>query len=128
MRDAHASMMNERYFCSFHTRPATMRDEVIKMAVTAGDDGFIPPPVVKRSTILAIGFGVFALAMIWPPLILMATYLLSILVPYSWRVNDDPTTRRRLYKEFRQRADLPAAYRLKDDEVVINERYWVNER
>jgi hypothetical protein len=94
----------------------------------SGEDGFIPPPVIRRSTILAIGFGIFGLALLWPPLILMLTYLLSILIPYSWRVNDDPTSRRRLFKEFRERADLPAAYRLTDEEVVIDERYWVNER
>jgi acylglycerol lipase len=106
-----------------------MADPVLNLSASASaEDGFIPPPVIRRSTILAIGFGVFFLALIWPPLILMVTYLLSILVPYSWRVNDDPTSRRRLFKEFRERDDLPAAYRLTDGEVVIDERYWVNER
>lgn len=102
-----------------------MADPILELSE---DGGFVPPPVIRRSTILAIGFGLFALALIWPPLILMVTYLLSILVPYSWRINDDPTTRRRLYKEFRERTDLPEAYRLTDEEVVVKEKYWVNER
>lgn len=130
-----------------------MVEPVLDLNAT-GDDGFVPPPVIRRSTILAIGFAMFFLALIWPPMILMVTYILSILVPvsimsitcafqslctlfnvtlfsrhqYSWRVNDDPTSRRRLFKEFRERADLPAAYRLTDEEVVVDERYWVNER
>lgn len=112
---------------------STATDEMVAKNGTSAaendnNDGYIPPPVISRSTILAIGFGIFLLATIWPPLILMVTYLLSILVPYSWRVNDDPTSRRRLFTEFRRDADLPAAYRLTDNEVVIEERYWVNQR
>jgi hypothetical protein len=61
-----------------------MADPVLNLSASASaEDGFIPPPVIRRSTILAIGFGVFFLALIWPPLILMVTYLLSILVPVS---------------------------------------------
>lgn len=93
------------------------------------DDGYIPPPVVSRSTILVIGFGVFALAMIWPPLILMVTYLLSLLIPYSWRINDDATSRRRLFHEFRrQQQYLPPEFQMNDPDVVVDERYWVNAR
>lgn len=59
-----------------------MVDPVFDLSAT-GDDGFVPPPVVKRSTIIAIGFALFFLALIWPPLLLMVTYVLSILVPVS---------------------------------------------
>jgi len=59
-----------------------------------------PPPIVTQSTVLAFGFFLFALASLWPPLILLVTYLLSKLVPYSFRINDDASTRRQLYREY----------------------------
>jgi hypothetical protein len=42
-----------------------------------------PPPVVDQSTVLIIGFLIFGLAVIWPPLILLVAYVVSKLVPYS---------------------------------------------
>jgi hypothetical protein len=42
-----------------------------------------PPPVVDQSTILIIGFLIFGLAVLWPPLILLVAYVVSKLVPYS---------------------------------------------
>jgi hypothetical protein len=42
-----------------------------------------PPPVIEQSTILIIGFLIFGLAVLWPPLILLVAYIVSKLVPYS---------------------------------------------
>jgi hypothetical protein len=97
---------------------------------TASDDGsFIPPPIIQRSAILATGFGIFVLALIWPPLILLITYFVSVLVPYSFRKNDDPTSRRRMYQEFLRQDDcLPASYKFPEKDVLCEEYYWVNAR
>jgi hypothetical protein len=83
-----------------------------------------PIPVVKQSTILAIGFGLFALAYVWPPLILVVAYIVSLLVPYSFRTNDDSTSRRILFHDFRSKG----AWRLPYKDVVVKESYWVNQR
>jgi hypothetical protein len=96
---------------------------------TATEDGpFIPPPLVPRSVILAFGFGIFVLALIWPPLILLVTYFVSVLVPYSFRKNDDPTSRRRMYQEFCSRTDVPACCKFPEKDVVSEKNYWVNAR
>jgi hypothetical protein len=42
-----------------------------------------PPPVIEQSTVLIIGFLIFGLAVLWPPLILLVAYVVSKLVPYS---------------------------------------------
>ena len=97
-------------------------------AAASEDGSFIPPPIIQRSAILATGFGIFVLAFIWPPLILLVTYFVSVLVPYSFRKNDDPTSRRRMYQEFLRQDGLPASYKFSEKDVRCEENYWVNSR
>lgn len=86
------------------------------------------PPVVNRSTILAIGLLLFGLAMIWPPLILLFAYIASKLVPYTLRENDDASVRRELYSQFVQDESLPERFRNARKYVKIEDSYWTNER
>jgi len=87
------------------------------------------PPVVNRGTIMAAGLFIFALAMIWPPLILLFTYIASKLIPYTLRENDDAAKRRELYSQFVQDEDnLPEAFVRRFERVNIDESYWTNER
>lgn len=87
-----------------------------------------PDPVVSQSVILAIGLVVFVLAAIWPPLILLLAYCASKLVPYSFRVNDDASTRRQLFAEFAQQDDLPEEFKTVPPHIQLRESYWVNAR
>ena len=87
-----------------------------------------PPPVVSQSLILTIGFVLFLLAQIWPPLILLVAYVLSRLIPYSFRISDDAHVRRREYHTFLQNADLPLSLRQVPDDIVLEESYWQNSR
>jgi hypothetical protein len=52
-------------------------------AVSKWKKPYEPPPVVDQSTVLIIGFLIFGLAVLWPPLILLVAYVCSKLVPYS---------------------------------------------
>mmetsp|Transcript_35826 Transcript_35826/g.73265 ORF Transcript_35826/g.73265 Transcript_35826/m.73265 type:complete len:384 (-) Transcript_35826:410-1561(-) len=87
-----------------------------------------PPPKITQSKVLTIGLLVFVLASIWPPLILLVTFILSQMIPYTFRVNDDAESRRRFWKEFTQREDFPQELRETPDDIVIEENYWQNNR
>lgn len=89
---------------------------------------YVGRPLVDRSTILAIGFFIFALAMIWPPLILLFAYIASKLIPYSFRENDDAVVRRQLFAQFAQDEDHPERFRNIHKYVNLEESYWTNER
>jgi len=90
------------------------------------DDG--PPAKIGQGRVLLIGFLVFILASVWPPLILVVTFVLSRLIPYTFRVNDDGESRRKFHREFKQRTNTPKDFRIVPDDIVMKERYWVNER
>ena len=88
-----------------------------------------PKPIVSQSSILLIGFILFILATIWPPLLLLVAYIASKLVPYSFRVNDDPAVRRRLFAEFASQAeDLPEAFKQPPKHLDVQHGYWTNKR
>jgi hypothetical protein len=90
---------------------------------------YCPEPVVSQSAILYAGLAAFALALLWPPLLLLAAYLASKLVPYSYRRNDEGSARRRLYREFsRAENGHPKCFSSPPDSVRIRESYWVNGR
>lgn len=95
---------------------------------TKPDEG--PPPRITQTRCLAIGFSIFIVASIWPPLVLLATFVLSQLLPYMLRVNDDPESRRRFYREFQKRQDpkIPDEWINTPKDIVLKERYWVNDR
>ncbi|KAL7495030.1 hypothetical protein ACHAWT_006507 [Skeletonema menzelii] len=85
-----------------------------------------PRPRIASSTILSIGVLSTALAFVKPNLLLLATAILSITIPYTFRENDDGESRRRLWAEFEKRPDLPHEMKCKD--VDLEERYWTNNR
>ena len=85
-----------------------------------------PRPRVTGLAIASIGAISFALACVWPPLLLIVTAILSASLPYAFRVNDNGEDRRRLWKEFEKREDLPEKLKCRD--VDLEERYWVNDR
>lgn len=88
-----------------------------------------PPPVVSQSTILSVGFCMFVLAIIWPPLLLLFTYVASKLIPYSFRVNDDASKRRQLFAQFVQNASYHHERFLETPEhIQLEESYWINDR
>jgi hypothetical protein len=87
-----------------------------------------PEPSIERSTVLVAGVCVFVLAMIWPPLILVVTYLLSVLLPYSFRKNDDATARRKLLDKFEKEDTLSDPLREIPDDVNLTDGYWTNSR
>lgn len=95
----------------------------------AWDRPYVAPPILERGTILAAGLFMFALAMIWPPLILLFAYIASKLIPYSFRENDDATVRRELYTQFcQEHDDLPDRFINVREYVNFEESYWTNER
>ncbi len=53
--------------------------------------------------------------------------VLAMVIPYTYRENDDASTRRLLWKQFLDRSDLPSELR-GDEDVIIKEGYWTNRR
>eukprot|EP00562_Extubocellulus_spinifer_P023243 CAMPEP_0178626470 /NCGR_PEP_ID=MMETSP0698-20121128/8415_1 /TAXON_ID=265572 /ORGANISM="Extubocellulus spinifer, Strain CCMP396" /LENGTH=347 /DNA_ID=CAMNT_0020265675 /DNA_START=71 /DNA_END=1116 /DNA_ORIENTATION=+ len=62
--------------------------------------------------------------------VLLAAFVLSQFLPYMLRVNDDPESRRRFYREFQKRQDpkIPEEWRTTPKDIILKERYWVNDR
>ncbi|GKY96422.1 hypothetical protein MPSEU_000601700 [Mayamaea pseudoterrestris] len=89
---------------------------------------FDPAPLVPQSVILIFGGFIFVLALIWPPLILLVAYMCSKLIPYSFRENDDATSRRQLFHEFSKEDDLPEHFKNMPENIRLDEEYVVNER
>ena len=82
------------------------------------DDG--PPARISQTRCLLIGVAIYAAATVWPPLILIAAFILGQFLPYALRVNDDPESRRRFYREFQKRDDpnVPEDWRKTPDDIV----------
>jgi hypothetical protein len=101
-------------------------------------------PSIGPNLIIAVGFTLYFCAIIWPPLLLLLTYILSKLIPYCFLKNDDAVTRRKLWRTMElqaregQRLDGTKNNYLHrerfkilfPDTKLINleENYWVNER
>jgi len=104
-------------------------DGVLELARRKWAEPYEPPPIVPQSTILLFGFFIFLLGQIWPPLILLVTYVASKLVPYSFRANDDASARRQLFREFsRDNDDLPDNFKQIPADIQLEEGFWVNQR
>ncbi|KAL7563828.1 hypothetical protein ACA910_019559 [Epithemia clementina (nom. ined.)] len=84
--------------------------------------------IIDQNTVLAWGFVLFGLSVIWPPLILLFAYVASKLIPYSFRTNDCPANRRKLFAEFARQEDLPDTYRSLADRIRLEDSYWANRR
>jgi hypothetical protein len=87
-----------------------------------------PAPLVSRSTILLLGFGLYGLAIIWAPLILVMAFFASMFIPYCFRENDNAETRRKLFAEFSKEPDLPLDFRRTPEDILLEESFWVNQR
>jgi hypothetical protein len=91
-------------------------------------DFYDPPPMVDQQTILSFGLILFLLAMVWPPLVLIFSYVCSKLIPYSFRVNDEGSKRRQLFADFAQTEDLHPRFKEIPENICYEESYWVNQR
>ena len=89
---------------------------------------YVPPPIVSQSIILTAGFILFLLAYLWPPLVLLVSYVVSLVIPYCFRLSDDSSVRRRAYHTFIHTADLPPSLRQVPDDIILEEGYWQNSR
>jgi len=89
---------------------------------------FEPAPIAAQETILYLGFFLFCLSVIWPPLLLLFAYIASKLIPYSYRTNDCPANRRKLFAEFSSQEDLPENFRKIPEGIELEDSYWANER
>jgi alpha-beta hydrolase superfamily lysophospholipase len=87
-----------------------------------------PTPAIDKSTIWLAGAFIFALAILWPPLILVGTYFLSVFLPYSFRVNDDGASRRKLLDTFDKHDTLSGSRREVPENVRLENGYWTNDR
>ena len=83
-------------------------------------------PTIAPLHILAAGVLSFLAASLWPPILLIFSIILALTAPKLFFENDCPEGRRRLYKLFLERDDLPEA--IKCNDVDLEERYWTNSR
>lgn len=86
------------------------------------------PPIVHQSIIILLGVFLSILALIWVPLILLFSFLTSKLISYSFRVNDDASTRRQMLAEFGRDEEQPDYFRNIPNNIQLKESYWVNQR
>lgn len=87
-----------------------------------------PPPLFHTTTVFAFGAVIVVLANIWTPLALLFVWCAARLQRYFFRVNDEPSSRRRLLKEFQRKDQLTAPLRQIPRGVKVEESYWVNRR
>jgi len=75
-----------------------------------------------------LGLILFGIACIWPPLILLITLVVASVVPYSFRITDDASVRRRLWQEYKTKPTTLAEIRETPSDIVLEESYWINSR
>jgi hypothetical protein len=92
------------------------------------DDSYVAPPLVSSNFILGCGTFVFALAVFYPAAILFVTFGLSQLIPYCFRITDEPTKRRMILRQFEREDQVSAKRREIPDDVDFQDRYWTNSR
>jgi len=61
-------------------------------------------------------------------LILFFAYIASKIIPYSYRTNDDPCNRRRLFADFRRQEDLPPNFAQTPKDIELEDSFWANSR
>jgi hypothetical protein len=87
-----------------------------------------PPPIFTTTTVFVFGGVIIVLASIWTPLALVFVWIAARFQRYCFRINDEPSTRRRLLKDFQRTDLLTAPLRKIPDGVKVEESYWVNRR
>ena len=83
-------------------------------------------PAISPKHIAIAGVIAFIAASLWPPILLIVSFFLSLTAPKLFFENDSAEGRRVLYKQFLQRGDLPDA--MKCDGIDLEEAYWANSR
>ncbi len=87
-----------------------------------------PPPLLHTTTVFAFGSMIVLLTSVWMPLGLILVWVVARLQNYIFRVNDDPSARRVLLKEFQRHDTLTAPFRHIPRGMTVEETYWVNRR
>lgn len=91
-----------------------------------------PPskPKINSSTVILTGLTVYLLAILWPPTILIITFVLSKIIPYFFRVNEYGDWRRALWKPWSLEEERPDEWQPENLSKVMNlkEKYWQNQR
>ena len=87
-----------------------------------------PPPLFSTTAVFVFGATIVLLSNIWSPLALVFVWCTARLQRYFFRVNDEPTARRRLLKEFQRKDQLTAPLRQVPNDIKVEEAYWVNRR
>lgn len=77
-------------------------------------------PVMDQTTVAGVGVLLFLLASLWPPLLLLCTYIASKLIPYTFRENDDAATRRELYAQFLKEHHHELPERMRNSHLYVN--------
>jgi hypothetical protein len=94
------------------------------------NDEYNPPPLISSVTILGAGVFFIAVTIFLPPFVLFVAILASLVIPYSFRVNDDGATRRVMMQQFlendhgaiRRRNAFPT------NKVELTSSFWKNQR
>ena len=87
-----------------------------------------PPPMLTTTSVFVFGSLIIVLASIWTPLAVVFVWIAARFQRYCFRINDEPSNRRRLLKEFQRTNQLTAPLRHVPDGVRVEESYWVNRR
>jgi hypothetical protein len=87
-----------------------------------------PPPMLTTTSVFVVGCLIIVLASIWTPLAVVFVWIAARCQRYCFRVNDEPSNRRRLLKDFQRTNQLTAPLRHIPDGTRVEESYWVNRR
>jgi len=89
-----------------------------------------PKSRVSSLTILLTGLALYGIALFFPLLILILTYVLCKAAPYFYRLNDDGDTRRKMWKPWSLKDERPEIYKSDNMNKVVNlkESLWMNQR
>lgn len=87
-----------------------------------------PPPIFTTTSVFIFGAIIIILTSIWTPLALIFLWAAARFQRYCFRINDEPSTRRRLLKSFQRIDRLTAPLRQVPHGIKVEESYWVNRR
>ena len=91
-----------------------------------------PPskPKISSVPVFLTGFSVYVLAVLWPPSILIITFILSKIIPYFFRVNEYGDWRRALWKPWSMDEARPDEWKPENISkvMILKEEYWQNQR
>ena len=91
------------------------------MSISAQD------PILPSYTIALVALVLYAIATTNPEFIILASLILSLFIPYAYHANDDPATRRKLWRTL-ENGDRPKEWKAINGKYNLKEKYWVNSR